>query len=99
MTARAGSLRRRASKRRVHAAIDAAAKQVWAAKAPVLLIGGQACRERGLAAAERISAAGVRVLTDTFVLRQPRGGGRFSRRTPAPYFGEIGALRTWRAQT
>jgi acetolactate synthase-1/2/3 large subunit len=70
------------------AAVDAVAKQVRAAKTPVLLIGGQACGERGLAAAERLAAAGMRVLTDTFVPRQPRGGGRFSP-DRMQYFGEL----------
>jgi acetolactate synthase-1/2/3 large subunit len=57
--------------------VDAVAKALRAAAKPVLLIGGQACEARGLAAAGRIAAHGVRVVTDTFVPRQPRGGGRF----------------------
>ncbi|HEY2659432.1 MAG TPA: acetolactate synthase large subunit [Caulobacteraceae bacterium] len=68
--------------------IDAAARALRAAAKPVLLIGGQACETRGLAAAGRIAAHGIRVLTDTFVARQPRGGGRFGPDRMA-YFGEM----------
>ncbi|MDR3509971.1 MAG: acetolactate synthase large subunit, partial [Caulobacteraceae bacterium] len=68
--------------------IDAAAKALRAAAKPVLLLGGQACEARGLAAAGRIAAHGFRILTDTFVARQPRGAGRF---TPdrMQYFAEM----------
>ena len=70
------------------AAIDTAARKIRAAAKPVLLLGTTVCSEAGLAAAGRIAAAGVRVLTDTFIARQPRGAGRF-----APdrmmYFGEM----------
>ena len=67
------------SRRAPHgAAIDAAAKALRAAAKPVILIGGQACEARGLAAAGRLAAHGIRVVTDTFVARQPRGAGRFS---------------------
>jgi len=58
--------------------IDAAARAVRAARRPVLLAGGAACGERGVAAMARLQAAGVRVLIDTFVSRQARGRGRFS---------------------
>lgn len=70
------------------AAIDAAARALKAAAKPVILIGGQACRAEGLAQAARLQAAGVRVMADTFVSRQPRGAGAFA---PArmPYFGEM----------
>ena len=70
------------------AEVEAVAARLKLARKPVLLIGGAACGEAGLAAAGRIAAAGVRVLTDTFVARQARGAGRF-----APdrmhYFGEM----------
>jgi acetolactate synthase I/II/III large subunit len=70
------------------ASIDAAAKKIKAAAKPVVLLGTTACGGAALAAAGRIAAAGVRVVTDTFVARQPRGAGRF-----APdrmmYFGEM----------
>ena len=69
-------------------AIEAAARAIKASAKPVLLLGSGACNEAALAAAGRLAAAGVRVLTDTFVARQPRGAGRF-----APdrmmYFGEM----------
>jgi acetolactate synthase-1/2/3 large subunit len=67
--------------------IEAAAKAVRAAKKPVLLLGGLACSERALTAAGRLAAHGMRVMTDTFVSRLPRGAGRF---VPdrMPYFGE-----------
>jgi acetolactate synthase-1/2/3 large subunit len=67
--------------------VDAVAKRVKAAAKPVMLLGTTACNEATLAAAGRLAAAGIRVLTDTFIARQPRGVGRF-----APdrmmYFGE-----------
>jgi acetolactate synthase-1/2/3 large subunit len=70
------------------AAVDAAARSIRAAKKPVLLIGGQACLANGLVQAARLQAAGVRVMTDTFVAHQARGAGVF-----APgrmqYFGEM----------
>jgi acetolactate synthase-1/2/3 large subunit len=53
----------------------------------VLLLGSGACGEAALAAAGRLAAHGVRVLTDTFTARQARGEGRF-RPDKLPYFGE-----------
>jgi acetolactate synthase-1/2/3 large subunit len=68
--------------------VDAAAKAVRSAKKPLLLVGGGACAsEAGVAAAARLNAAGYRVMTDTFIARQPRGAGRFSPDRMA-YFGE-----------
>jgi acetolactate synthase-1/2/3 large subunit len=69
------------------ATVDAMAKAVRGAKKPMLLVGNSACTEAGLAAAARLKAAGVRVMTDTFVARQPRGVGRFTPDRMA-YFGE-----------
>lgn len=68
-------------------AVDAVAKALRAAKNPVLLLGGQACRAEALAQASRLAGHGLRVMTDTFVSRQPRGAGVFS---PGrmQYFGE-----------
>jgi len=68
--------------------IEAVAKAIRAAKKPVVLIGGRACRAQALAQAARVQAAGVRVMADTFVSRQPRGAGIFA---PArmQYFGEV----------
>ena len=69
-----------------------AARKLKAAAKPVILLGTTACGEAALAAAGRIAATGVRVLTDTFIGRQPRGAGRF-----APdrmmYFGEMALAR------
>ncbi len=67
--------------------VDVVAKALRTARKPVLLIGGQACREAALAQASRLQAHGVRVLADTFVSRQARGAGVF---VPGrmQYFGE-----------
>ncbi len=68
--------------------VEDVARRLKAAAKPVVLLGTTACDEASLEAAGRLAAAGVRVLTDTFVGRQPRGAGRF-----APdrmmYFGEM----------
>ena len=69
------------------AAVEAVAKALGLAKKPVLLLGSGACGEVALAAAGRLAAHGVRVLTDTFTARQARGEGRF-RPDKLPYFGE-----------
>jgi acetolactate synthase-1/2/3 large subunit len=58
--------------------IDAAATAIAHADKPVLLINGTALREDGLAAAARLKAAGVRVMTDTFYPRMRRGAGVFA---------------------
>jgi acetolactate synthase I/II/III large subunit len=78
----------RRRKREVSAgAVQDIAARIRKAVKPVLLLGTNACGEAAMAAAGRIAAAGTRVLTDTFIGRQPRGAGRF-----APdrmmYFGE-----------
>ncbi len=68
--------------------VEAVAARIKGAAKAAVLLGSPACTERGLAAAGRIAASGVRVLCDTFVRRLPRGAGRF-----APdrmlYFGEM----------
>lgn len=69
-------------------AIAATAAKLKAAKAPVVLIGGSACGEEGLKAAGRLKAAGIRVITDTFVARLSRGAGRFAPEKML-YFGEM----------
>jgi len=69
-------------------AVDAAARAIKAAKNPVVLIGGQACRAEALKEAARLQAAGVEVFADTFVSRQPRGAGGFAPRR-MQYFGEM----------
>ena len=68
-------------------AVEAAARAIRAAKKPVLLLGGQACRAEAMVQAARLSAHGVRVLADTFVARQPRGAGHFQP-DRMQYFGE-----------
>ncbi len=57
------------------------------AKAPALLVNGDALGEAGLAALARIEAAGVRIFADTFLIKLRRGAGLYS---PAklPYFAE-----------
>ncbi|WP_374469737.1 acetolactate synthase large subunit [Phenylobacterium sp.] len=69
-------------------AVDAAAKAIKAAKKPVVLLGGQACRADALAVAARLEAAGVTVYSDTFVPRQARGAGVFLPKK-MQYFGEM----------
>ncbi len=70
------------------ATVETAAQAVRAAAKPAVLLGGGACSERGLRAASRLHAAGVRVLVDTFVSRLPRGAGRFAP-DKMMYFGEM----------
>ena len=60
------------------AAIEEAARKIRAAAKPVILLPTTACGEAALAAAGRIAASGLRVLTDGFIGRQPRGAGRFA---------------------
>jgi acetolactate synthase-1/2/3 large subunit len=84
-----GPKAQRLAKRAVSAkAVEDVAWRIKKAAKPVLLLGTNACHEAALTAAGRIAAAGTRVLTDTFIARQPRGAGRF-----APdrmmYFGEM----------
>ena len=58
--------------------VTEAVAKVKAAAKPVILINGPALSEAGLKIAARLKAAGVRVLTDTFVARQRRGAGVFA---------------------
>jgi acetolactate synthase-1/2/3 large subunit len=58
--------------------IAAAVAAVRAAAKPVILINGTACHAHGLRHAARLKAAGIRVLTDTFLTRQARGAGHFA---------------------
>lgn len=68
--------------------IDAIAAALRAAENPIILLGNDACREDGLAAAGRIAeATGARLFMDTFVPRIARGHGRVSPKRLA-YFGE-----------
>lgn len=80
-----------APKPRVQVTNDEAATiaaRLKAAKKPVILMGGSCTQAAGIAAAARLSAAGVRVLIDTFVARHSRGAGRFAP-DRLPYFGEM----------
>src|SRR5271169_3295742 len=52
-------------------AVADVARAVRSAKKPLVLIGGGACGEAGLRAAARLGGMGCRVMTDTFVARQP----------------------------
>jgi acetolactate synthase-1/2/3 large subunit len=69
-------------------AVDAAAKRLKAARKPVILLGTGVCNAAGLAAAGRLAAAGLRVLSDGFIGRLPRGAGQFSP-DRMMYFGEM----------
>jgi len=68
--------------------IELAARKLRAAAKPVILLGTNACGEPALEAAGRIAAAGVRVMSDGFIARMPRGQGRFSP-DRMMYFGEM----------
>ncbi|WP_293613442.1 acetolactate synthase large subunit [Ponticaulis sp.] len=60
------------------ASIASAAQAIKSAKKPMIIINGDALSEAGLSEASRLQAAGVRVMTDTFVWKQARGAGRFA---------------------
>lgn len=70
-----------------YARIDAAAEALKTAKNPVCLINGTALLDDGLPYAARLQAAGICMITDTFVTRQARGAGRFMPER-LPYFAE-----------
>ncbi|MEL6323638.1 MAG: acetolactate synthase large subunit [Pseudomonadota bacterium] len=70
--------------RKIAAAVDA----IRSAKSPAILINGRALQADGLPFAARLQAAGLRVVTDTFVARQARGAGRFAP-DRLQYFGEM----------
>lgn len=59
------------------AAIETAARALGSGERAVMVLGGAALRERGLAAAQRVAAAsGARLLAPTQVARMARGRGR-----------------------
>lgn len=58
--------------------IKAAKDALKNAKTPVIVINGTALTESGLAAAARLKAAGIRILTDTFYAKMRRGAGVFA---------------------
>ena len=67
--------------------VDDVAKAVRAAARPVILLGGQATCAEALKQAARLQAAGLRIMSDTFCARMPRGAGIFQP-MQMPYFGE-----------
>ena len=72
------------------AALRAAADALRSGEPALLLLGGDACRADGLAAASRIAAAtGARMLTETFPARLERGAG-LARRRAAGLRGRAG---------
>jgi len=58
--------------------IETAAHKLAAARAPCILVNGTALTPGGLKHAARLKAAGIRVITDTFVPTQRRGAGVFA---------------------
>jgi acetolactate synthase I/II/III large subunit len=70
------------------AAVEEAARAARQAKRPVVLVNGTALHADGIATLARLEAAGVRVMTDTFMARHARGGGRFVA-SRLPYFAEM----------
>ncbi len=68
--------------------IEDAARAVRKAKRPVALVNGTGLHAGGLAALSRLQAAGIRLVSDTFMARHSRGGGRFAPER-LPYFAEL----------
>lgn len=58
--------------------IEQIASALRSASDPMILMNGTALSEDGLAQAARLKAAGIRIMTDTFVWKLARGAGRFS---------------------
>lgn len=58
--------------------IEAVAAAIKSAASPLILMGGAALSVAGLSEAARLSAAGVRMMTDTFYPIMARGAGRFA---------------------
>lgn len=71
-----------------HDLVERAARAIRTATKPTLLLGADAIGETGLKQAARISAAGVKVMMETFPANQYRGAGIFA---PARlgYFAEM----------
>ena len=69
-------------------AVAKIAEDIKNAQKPALLVNGTALMEPGLSALGRLQAAGIMVLTDTFVPRQTRGAGHFAP-DRLQYFAEI----------
>jgi len=79
-------------------AVDLAARILRSGEPTVLLLSGQALRERGLELAGRIAAAsGARILAETFNARIERGAGRVPvERVPYPVDLAMAALKDFR---
>jgi acetolactate synthase-1/2/3 large subunit len=60
------------------ATVEEAARRLRAAVKPLILLGTTACTEAALAQAGRLAAHGIRVLSEGFIGRLPRGAGRFA---------------------
>ena len=68
--------------------VEDAARAVWRAKKPAVLVNGTGLSEAGMESCGRLQAAGVKVITDTFVARHARGASRFAPER-LPYFAEL----------
>ena len=69
--------------------IEEIAELIKSAKKPIILVGGKAlCDDEALSTMSRLSAAGVRIMMDTFPSRAARGHGRFEP-DRMQYFGEM----------
>jgi acetolactate synthase-1/2/3 large subunit len=68
--------------------IEQAGRAIAKAKQPAILVNGTALHPGGAETLRRIAASGVRVITDTFMARQGRGGGQFQPER-LPYFAEM----------
>lgn len=68
--------------------IEQAGRAIIKAKRPAILLNGTALHPGGSEALHRLALQGVRVITDTFMARQVRGGGYFQPER-MPYFAEM----------
>ena len=68
--------------------IEQAGRAITKAKQPAILVNGTALHPGAAEALRRLQAQGVRVITDTFMARQGRGGGQFQPER-LPYFAEM----------
>lgn len=68
--------------------IEQAGRAITKAKQPAILVNGTALHPGGAETLRRMQAQGVRVITDTFMTRQGRGGAQFQPER-LPYFAEM----------
>jgi acetolactate synthase-1/2/3 large subunit len=68
--------------------IEQAGRAITKAKQPAILVNGTALHPGGAEMLRRLAASGVRVITDTFMARQGRGGGQYQPER-LPYFAEL----------